>query len=40
MEKPEDLHTRPMDMNYGGGLLVGVGVQGGGIEWTENMGQV
>ena len=30
MEKPKNLYVQLMDMNSGGGLLVGVGVQGGG----------
>ena len=30
MEKPKNLYVWRMDMNYGGGMLVGGGVQGGG----------
>ena len=30
MEKPKNVYVRPMNMNYGGGMLVGGGMQGGG----------
>ena len=30
MEKPKNLYARPMDMNKGGEMMVGWGVQGGG----------
>ena len=30
METPNNLYVRPMDMNKGGGMLVGVVVQGEG----------
>ena len=30
MEKPKNLYVRPMGMNWGGGMLEGMGVLGGG----------
>ena len=30
METPKNLHARPMDMNYGGGFLEGMGLLGRG----------
>ena len=30
MEKPKNLYVWPMNMNEGGGMMVGRGVQGGG----------
>ena len=35
MEKPKNLYVQPMDMNYGEGMWVGVGVQGSGEERGE-----
>ena len=40
MEKPKNLHVQPMDMNQGGGVLVGGGGAGqrgikGGKKWDN-----
>ena len=35
MEKPKNLYVQPKDMNKGGAMLVGGGVQGGGEKRGE-----
>ena len=40
MEKPKNLYTWPMDMNYGEELLEGTGVPGGGGTKGEKLGQL
>ena len=40
MEKPKNLYVWPMDMNWGGGMMVGGGYKEEGNKGEEKMGQL